>query len=130
MCRKSAMRGVEQEIDPDRGGSYAPFVRSGQNSLLEHNESRVDPTLQTNPCVVFIRSAILGACLLLGLFVWSSAFAEAEPLKVNVTVEKLFNFQKPLTRHLTCFSNTNHLFVYHLFQKPNLVYHWSIKDKK
>ena len=69
-------------------------------------------------------------CLLLGLFAGGAAFAADEPAKENVTVEKLLTFPKPLPRHLTCFSNTNQFFVYHLFQKPNLVYHWSIKDKK
>jgi hypothetical protein len=68
--------------------------------------------------------------LLLGLFAWIATFAAAEPSKDIVTVEKLFSFPRPLPRHLTCFSNTNQLFVYHLFQKPNLVYHWSLGEKK
>jgi hypothetical protein len=75
---------------------------------------------------LLVRLAVVGSCVLLGLL----AFAADEPSKDSVTVEKLFNFPKPLPRHLTCFANTNQLFVYHLFQKPNLVYHWSIKDKK
>jgi len=79
---------------------------------------------------VCICLAGFGTFVLLGLLICTTAFAGEDPVIDAVTVEKLFNFPVPLPRHLTCFSNTNQLFVYHLFQKPNLAYHWSIKDKK
>jgi hypothetical protein len=73
---------------------------------------------------------ILGAWLLFIPAPRTSVFAATEAPIESVTVEKLLSFPKSLPRHLTCYSNTNDLFVYHLFQKPNLVYHWSLKEKK
>ena len=72
----------------------------------------------------------VGLFLLLDLFFWVTVFAADEPGKDRVTVEKLFDFPQPFATRLTCFPNTNQFFVYHFVQKPNLVYHWSIKEKK
>ncbi len=77
------------------------------------------PHARRGTSLAFVSLCLLGTIPLYG--------ADAE---VNITVQKLLDFRKPLPRHVTCFPNTNHLFVYHLFQKPNLVYQWDIKQKK
>ena len=106
--------------------------RFAANKLNEETETKCF-LLATSPSKVHdgfkmskpsrLISVVVGLVLLL-------VCGAAVPSKDTVTVEKLLKFPKPLPRHLACFPNTNQLFVYHLFQKPNLVYHWSIKDKK
>src|SRR5262245_36470946 len=75
--------------------------------------------------ILLSRSVVFGAYVLVGLSVWITSVAAEEIVKI----EKLLDFPMSHPRQLTFFSNTNEFFVYHLFQKPNLVYHWSLGQK-
>jgi hypothetical protein len=95
---------------------------------MTHCRSQTTTTSRKTSAEAIVVAVLTGT--LFGLLIFSTAFAAEEPVKDTVSVEKLIDFPKPLPRHVTAFSNTNQLFVYHLFQNPNLVYHWSIGEKK